>query len=102
MGEAMRSLHRYSALALVLWLVVACATRTFPHRLLSTTLPTCRRRARDWEQSEAEQQKLNRRGRLYQDLLLEEYINEIARRMTPPELEEQGVPIRVKILQIRA
>ena len=52
-----------------------------------------------WEQSEAEQQKLNRRGRLYQDILLEEYINEIARRMTPPELEEQGVPIRVKILR---
>jgi beta-barrel assembly-enhancing protease len=99
-GEAMRSLHRYSALALVLWLVVACATANIPPIGSSQQPFQLAADEREiWEQSEAEQQKLNRRGRLYHDILLEEYINEIARRMTPPELEEQGVPIRVKILR---
>lgn len=100
MGEAMRSLHRYTALVLVLFLVVACATTNIPPIGSSHQPFQLAADEREiWEQSEAEQQKLNRRGRLYQDLLLEEYISEIARRMTPPELEEQGVPIRVKILR---
>jgi predicted Zn-dependent protease len=96
----MRSLHRYAALVLVLFCVVACATANIPP---IGTSPQPFQLAADereiWERSEEEQQKLNRRGRLYQDPLLEEYINEIARRMTPPELHEQGVPIRVRILR---
>jgi beta-barrel assembly-enhancing protease len=96
----MRSLHRYTALLLVLFLIVACATTNIPP-LGSSPQPF--QLAADereiWEQSEAEQQKLNRRGRLYQDPLLEEYINDIARRLTPPEVEQQGVPIRVKIIK---
>src|SRR6266511_1859418 len=100
MGEAMRSLYRYTALVLVLFLVVACATTNIPP-LGSSHQPF--KLAADereiWEQSEAEQQQLNRRGRLYQDPLLEEYINDIARRLTPPEVEEQGIPMRVRILK---
>jgi predicted Zn-dependent protease len=95
-----RSLHRYTSLVLVLFLTVACATTNIPP-LGSSQQPfqlTADERE-IWEQSEAEQQKLNRRGRLYQDLLLEEYINDIARRLTPPEVEQQGVPVRVKILK---
>jgi beta-barrel assembly-enhancing protease len=96
----MRSLRRYTALVLVLFCVVACATANIPP---IGTSPQPFQLAADereiWERSEAEQQKLNRRGRLYQDPLLEEYINEIARRMTPPALDEQGVPLRVRILR---
>jgi predicted Zn-dependent protease len=100
MGEAMRSLHRYSALALVLLLMVGCATANIPPIGSSHHPFQLAADEREiWEQSEAEQQKLNRRGRLYQDPLLEEYVNEIARRMTPTALTEQGVPIRVKILR---
>jgi predicted Zn-dependent protease len=96
----MHALHRYTALVLILFLVVACATSNIPPIGSSHQPFQLAADEREiWEQSEAEQQKLNRRGRLYQDILLEEYINEIARRMTPPELEEQGVPIRVKILR---
>jgi predicted Zn-dependent protease len=96
----MHSLHRDTALMLVLFLVVACATSNIPPIGSSHQPFQLAADEREiWEQSEAEQQKLNRRGRLYEDVLLEEYINEIARRMTPPELEEQGVPIRVKILR---
>src|ERR671924_2960 len=99
MGEAMRSLRRYTAMMLGL-LVVACATSNIPPIGSSHQPFQLAADEREiWEKSEAEQQKLNRRGRLYEDVLLEEYINEIARRMTPPELEEQGVPIRVKILR---
>ena len=96
----MRSLHRYPALVLVLFCVVACATANIPP--IGTSHQPFQLAADEreiWERSEAEQQKLNRRGRLYQDPLLEEYINEIARRMTPPELQEQGVPIRIRILR---
>jgi beta-barrel assembly-enhancing protease len=99
-GEAMRSLHRYSALGLVLCLIVACATTNVPPIGSSHQPFQLAADEREiWEQSEAEQQQLNRRGRLYADPLLEEYINDIARRLTPPELEEQGIPIRVRILQ---
>ena len=99
MGEAMRSLRRYTAMMLGL-LVVACATSNIPPIGSSHQPFQLAADEREiWEKSEAEQQKLNRRGRLYEDVLLEEYVNEIARRMTPPELEEQGVPIRVKLLR---
>ncbi|HSF28955.1 MAG TPA: M48 family metalloprotease [Candidatus Tectomicrobia bacterium] len=96
----MRSLQRYTALGLVLFFMVACATANLPPIGSSQQPFQLAADEREiWEQSEAEQQKLNRRGRLYQDPLLEEYINDIARRLTPPELEEEGVPIRVRILQ---
>ena len=96
----MHSLHRDTALMLVLFLVVACATSNIPPIGSSHQPFQLAADEREiWEKSEAEQQKLNRRGRLYEDVLLEEYVNEIARRMTPPELEEQGVPIRVKLLR---
>jgi beta-barrel assembly-enhancing protease len=96
----MRSLHRYPALVLVLLLMVACATTNIPPIGSSSQPFQLAADEREiWERSEAEQQKLNRRGRLHQDPLLEEYINEIARRMIPPELEEQGIPVRVKILR---
>ena len=99
-GEAMRSLHRYTALVLVLCLMVACATTNIPPIGSSHQPFQLAADEREiWEQSEAEQQKLNRRGRLYQDPLLEEYINDIARRLTPPEVEQQGVPIRVRIIR---
>jgi predicted Zn-dependent protease len=99
-GEAMRSLRRYTALVFVLVLAVACATTNIPP-LGSSPQPF--QLAADereiWEQSEAEQQQLNRRGRLYQDPLLEEYVNDVARRLTPSEVAQQGVPIRVRIIQ---
>jgi beta-barrel assembly-enhancing protease len=96
----MRSLHRYTALVLVLCIMVACATTNIPPIGSSPQPFQLTADEREiWEQSEAEQQKLNRRGRLYQDPLLEEYINDIARRLTPPEVEQQGVPIRVRIVQ---
>jgi beta-barrel assembly-enhancing protease len=96
----MRSLHRHTALGLVLVLVVACATTHIPP--IGSPQQPFQLSADEreiWEQSEAEQQKLNRRGRLYQDPLLEEYINGVARRLTPPAVEEAGIPVRVRILQ---
>jgi predicted Zn-dependent protease len=96
----MRSLHRYTALVLVLCMVVACATTNLPPIGSSHQPFQLSADEREiWEQSDAEQQNLNRRGRLYQDPLLEEYINDIARRLTPPQVEEAGIPVRVRILQ---
>lgn len=96
----MRSLHRYSALTLVLVLVAACATTNIPPiGALQGHFQLAADERELWEKSEAEQQKLNRRGRLYQDPLLEEYLNDIARRLIPPEVEQAGIPIRVRILQ---
>jgi predicted Zn-dependent protease len=96
----MRSLHRYTALVLVLCLMTACATTNIPPIGSSHQPFQLSADEREiWEQSEAEQQKLNRRGRLYQDPLLEEYVNDVASRLTPPEVEQQGIPIRVRIIQ---
>jgi predicted Zn-dependent protease len=96
----MRSLQRYLSLTLVIVLVAACATTHLPP--IGTPQAHFQLAADErelWEKSEAEQQKLNRRGRLYQDPLLEEYLNDIARRLTPPEVEQAGIPLRVRILQ---
>jgi predicted Zn-dependent protease len=96
----MRSPHRYTALVLILFVVAACATTNIPPIGSSHQPFQLSADEREiWEQSEAEQQKLNRKGRLYQDPLLEEYLNDIARRMTPGEVEEQGIPIRVRVIQ---
>jgi beta-barrel assembly-enhancing protease len=96
----MRSLHRYTALGSVLFLVVACATTHLPPIGSSQQpLQLASDEREIWEKAEAEEQKLNKKGRLYQDPLLEEYLSNVARRLTPPEVEEAGIPIRVRILQ---
>jgi predicted Zn-dependent protease len=96
----MRSLHRYTSLVLVSLLLAACATSNIPPIGAPNTRFQLAADERElWEQSEAEQQKLNRRGRLYQDPLLEEYLNDVARRLLPPEVEQAGIPVRVRILQ---
>src|SRR5919198_996448 len=95
----MRPLHRYTALLLVLIWVVACATNIAPIGSSQQPFQLSADERDIWEQSETEQQKLNRRGRLYQDPLLEEYLNGIARRLTPAAVEEAGIPVRVRILQ---
>jgi predicted Zn-dependent protease len=96
----MRPLQRYTSLVLVLVLVAACATTHLPP-LGSSHHPL--QLAADerelWEKSEAEQQALNRRGRLYQDPLLEAYLHDIARRLTPTAVAQEGPPIRLRILQ---
>ncbi|HEX2277999.1 MAG TPA: M48 family metalloprotease, partial [Candidatus Tectomicrobia bacterium] len=92
--------YRYTALVLVLLLVMACATTNIPP--IDSPQQPFQLSADEreiWEQSEAEQRKLNRKGNLYQDPLLEEYLNDVARRLTPPEVGEQGMPIRVRIIQ---
>src|SRR5262249_20086843 len=99
-GESMRSLHRYIARGSVPFLAVACATTHLPPIGSSQQpLQLASDEREIWEKAEAEEQKLNRKGRLYQDPLLEEYLNNVARRLTPPEVEEAGIPIRVRILQ---
>jgi beta-barrel assembly-enhancing protease len=96
----MRPAYRYAALVLVPLLVMACATTNIPP--IDSPQQPFQLSADEreiWEQSEAEQRKLNRKGNLYQDPLLEEYLNDVARRLTPPEVGEQGMPIRVRIIQ---
>jgi predicted Zn-dependent protease len=96
----MHSPHRATALVIVLFLIGACATTNIPPIGSSQQPFQLSADEREiWEQSEAEQQKLNRKGTLYQDPLLEEYLNDVARRLTPPEVGEQGIPIRVRIIQ---
>jgi predicted Zn-dependent protease len=96
----MRSLHRYTALVLVLCVVAACASTNLPPIGSSHQPFQLSADGREiWEQSDAEQQKPNRRGRLYQDPRLEEYINDIARRLPLPQVEEVGIPVRVRIFQ---
>jgi beta-barrel assembly-enhancing protease len=96
----MCALYRYTALVLVLFLGVACASTNIPPIGSSQQPFQLAADEREiWEQSEAEQQQLNRRGRLYQDPLLEEYVNDIARRLTPSEVEQEGMPIRVRIIK---
>lgn len=100
MRSSYASRYRYSALGLVVLLVVACATTNLPP-IGSTPQPlqlTADEREL-WEKSAAEQQKLNRKGRLYEDPLLEEYLNDIGRRLLPPEVKGEDLPIHFRVLK---
>ncbi|HKB07607.1 MAG TPA: M48 family metallopeptidase, partial [Candidatus Polarisedimenticolia bacterium] len=53
-----------------------------------------------WDQAKEEERKLRDKVPLYQDPILEDYLNQVARRLQPPELEGQSL-IRIRVASIR-
>lgn len=52
-----------------------------------------------WRTSEVEEKKLNESGRLYQDSVAENYLNEIAQKLLPDEDKQIGLPLHIKIIK---
>src|SRR5690348_5115176 len=53
-----------------------------------------------WDQAKEEERKLRDKAPLYQDPLLEDYLNQVAGRLAPPELQGQEA-IRLRVYVIR-
>jgi predicted Zn-dependent protease len=91
---------RCFALGLLILLFVGCATTNIPP--LGSAPPPFQL-AKDermlWEKSEAEEEELRQSGQLYEDRSLQEYLSAIASRLTPSEVKETGIPIRVHVLK---
>lgn len=53
-----------------------------------------------WSQAEREEEKLARRGKIYEDRLLEDYLAGVAAKVVPPEvMAAGGPPVRIVILR---
>jgi len=53
-----------------------------------------------WEQARDEERKLRDKATLYQDPILEDYLNQVAQRLEPPEVRQQEV-IRIRVYAIK-
>ena len=53
-----------------------------------------------WDQAKEEERKLRDKVPLYQDPILEDYLNQVARRLQPPEIEGQSL-IRIRVTSIK-
>src|SRR5262245_12156828 len=51
-----------------------------------------------WSEAEKEEEKLAKTGKVYDDPLLQEYLETVAARVVPPEVQQAGgPPIRVSV-----
>jgi predicted Zn-dependent protease len=82
---------------LLVFILSGCATTTLPP-VTSKGFTLEEDEERLWRRSEEEQKVLNNSGLLYKDKELEGYLNEVARRLQPPEVFER-IPFRIKVLK---
>ncbi|HEU0265870.1 MAG TPA: M48 family metalloprotease [Geobacterales bacterium] len=75
-----------------------CATTNLPPIGASGKFTPEEDEKRLWKRSEEEQRSLSKSGFLYEDQELESYLNEVARKVQPPELRSQ-LPIRVRVIK---
>jgi predicted Zn-dependent protease len=82
---------------LLVFILSGCATTTLPP-VTSKGFTLEEDEERLWRRSEEEQRVLDNSGLLYKDKELESYLNEVARRLQPPEVFER-IPFRIKVLK---
>ncbi|HXH28957.1 MAG TPA: M48 family metalloprotease [Candidatus Polarisedimenticolia bacterium] len=56
--------------------------------------------ARLWEQAKEEERQLREKAPLYNDPILEDYLNDVARRLVPPEARDQGL-LKIHVTAIK-
>jgi predicted Zn-dependent protease len=84
-----------AAALLAVVLLAGCATSTLAPDGSETALEADEKRL--WQRSDEEQRAIERSGLLYAGDELDAYVNQVARRLTPPELYRR-IPFRVRIL----
>jgi predicted Zn-dependent protease len=86
-------------IALLLLLILSgCATTNLPPVTKSTFATLEEDEKGLWRRSEEEQRIINRSGLIYKDEELENYLNEIARKLTPPEVLNY-IQFKVKVIK---
>jgi beta-barrel assembly-enhancing protease len=87
---------RYILLILMLCFAAACST---PAKLpLATDNSGVDDEKRLWQRSEDEQKVLTRSGLIYRDDQLDDYLNQVARKLQPPEILEH-IPFRIMVIK---
>ncbi|MCK5724800.1 MAG: hypothetical protein KAI84_19855, partial [Gammaproteobacteria bacterium] len=87
---------RYIVLILMLFFAAACST---PANLpLATDNSDVDDEKRLWQRSEDEQKVLTRSGLIYRDDQLDDYLNQVARKLQPPEILEH-IPFRIMVIK---
>ena len=89
----------YTKIALFILLILSgCATTNLPPVTKSTFATLEEDEKGLWRRSEEEQRIINRSGLIYKDEELENYLNEIARKLTPPEVLNY-IQFKVKVIK---
>lgn len=87
----MKPLKRFIAVVILPFFLISCATTDIPPIGAEGKPFQIARDERElWENSEKEQRKLEKSGRVYQDRLLEDYINHVGQKLIPPEVKREG------------
>ena len=87
---------RYILLILMLCFAAACST---PANLpLATDNSGVDNEKRLWQRSEDEQKVLTQSGLIYRDDQLDDYLNQVARKLQPPEVLEH-IPFRIMVIK---
>jgi predicted Zn-dependent protease len=87
---------RYILLVLMLCFAAACS---IPANLpLATENSSVDDEKRLWQRSEDEQKVLTQSGLIYRDDQLDDYVNQVARKLQPPEILEH-IPFRIMVIK---
>ncbi len=95
----MRAITSAAVVASLLCSQAACLTTNVPPVGGPTFTPENDER-RLWEQAQTEERKLRDQAVLYQDPILEDYLNGVGRRLAPPGVREQEA-IRIRVFTIK-
>jgi predicted Zn-dependent protease len=98
--KAIQRISRWVAYLLLPIFIVTCATTDLPPLSLNTKQPLESDENRIWERSAEEQRKLDKSRKIVSDPLLEEYLNDIGRRLTPQSLKgSERLTFQFKVIQ---
>ncbi|OGP71745.1 MAG: hypothetical protein A2W09_05080 [Deltaproteobacteria bacterium RBG_16_50_11] len=87
---------RYTVLAFISCLILGCATTRLPPVSQNFRLEDDERRL--WLRSEEEEKALGRSGMVYRDEELDLYLNEVAKRLVPPEIFG-SIPFKIVVIK---
>ncbi len=97
MTPAPTALARALALGTACCVLASCATTHLPPiSAHSGGFAPARDEARLWQQAREEERKLREEATLYHDPLLEDYLEQIVARLSPPELA-RSAPVRLRV-----
>ena len=84
---------------IVLMAMVACATTQLPSVGEMDALQLQEDERRIWNRSGEEQRRLNNSSYIYEDPVLTDYVNEIAQKLIPENIEGKGLSFQVMIIR---
>lgn len=98
--HALRAITSVVVVASLLCSQAACLATNVPPVGAGPTFTPENDERRLWEQAQAEERKLRDKATLYQDPILEDYLNQVGQRLAPPGIRDQEA-IRIRVSTIK-